>query len=930
MIKAWPMAKRKPRPETMIDPDRLRADLDALAVSHKGQDTALRSAVLEHLKTVVAKGRNEAERRLLAGARGLQCALSLSSFQDELLRVLYDFTTTHIYRAVNPSSSERICLVAIGGYGRGLLAPGSDIDLLFLFPYKQTAWCESVAEYMLYMLWDLGFKVGHATRNVSECIRLSLADNTIRTSILEARYLWGDISLFDELSTRFQTEVVAKTRAEFVAAKLEERDERHRRQGESRYLVEPNIKEGKGGLRDLHTLMWIVRAHYDVESYAELEQRGVITREERLLFAKCEAFLWAVRCHLHFLTGRAEERLGFEVQTELARRLGYTSRGRLAATERFMKHYFLIAKSVGDLTRIICAALEFEEAKETPGLTRFFRSWRLKGRKQLSEPGFIIDKGRINIDSEDVFEKDPVNLIRFFYLADRHNLLLHPGAIKQITRSLKLINKELRHDPEANRLFIKILTTQNDPETILRNMNETGVLGRFIYDFGRIVALMQFNMYHHYTVDEHLLRALGVLSEIERGELTDEHPLADSIIHTIHNRKALFLAVFAHDIAKGRPESHSVAGARIVRRLGRRLGLEPGETETAAWLVENHLLMSRVAQERDLHDFKTIQNFAHDVQSPERLKLLLILTVADIKAVGPGVWNGWKGQLLRTLFYEAEPLLGGGITKISRKERAASARQTLKAALKGWDEADLSLVLNAHYEAYLLNVPLEKQVAHCELIKKARAQNAPVTVSVNTDAFQGVTELTVYTPDHPHLLAIITGACAASGADISGAQVYTTSDGFALDIITIYRQFDDDADEKRRAAQVAQTIEKVLRGEIRLEDILKKRRTAKRSIRPFTIAPQVIIDNDSSNIFTLIEVNGLDRPGLLYALTQGLFELNLNIGSAHIVTYGEKVVDVFYVKDSFGHKITNADKQQSVRQKLMEIIETKKKSARAA
>ncbi len=909
----------------MIDPDALRAGLNALAGEHKGHDAALRNAVLEHLKGVVSHARREAETRLLAGARGLECALDLSRFQDELLRILYDFTVSHIYRATNPSSSERICIVAIGGYGRGLLAPGSDIDLLFLFPYKQTPWCESVAEYMLYMLWDLGFKVGHATRNVTECIRLSLADYTIYTSILEARYLWGDISLFDDLSTRFQNEVVARTRADFVAAKLEERDARHKRQGESRYLVEPNIKEGKGGLRDLHTLMWIVRAHFDVESYAELEQRGVITREERLLFAKCEAFLWAVRCHLHFLTGRAEERLGFEVQGELAKRLGYTARGRLAATERFMKHYFLIAKSVGDLTRIICAVLEFEEAKETPGLSRFFKSWRFKGVKQLQAPGFIIDKGRINIESDDVFANDPVNLIRFFYLADRHNLLLHPKAVKLISRSLKLIDKSLRHNREANRLFIEILTTHNDPETILRNMNETGVLGRFIYDFGRIVALMQFNMYHHYTVDEHLLRALGVLSEIERGELTREHPLADAVIHTIQNRKALFLAVFAHDIAKGRPESHSIAGARIVKRLGRRLGLEEGETETAAWLVENHLLMSRVAQERDLHDFRTIQNFAYKVQSPERLKLLLILTVADIKAVGPGVWNGWKGQLLRTLFYEAEPLLGGGITQISRKERARSARQILADALGNWSEEDKALVLDSHYEAYLLNVPLEKQIAHAELIRKARSEDAPVTISAKTDAFQGVTELTVYTPDHPHLLAIITGACAASGADISGAQVYTTSDGFALDIITIYRQFDDDADENRRAGQVAKTIEKVLRGEVRLEDILKARRSGKRRIRPFTIAPQVIIDNDSSNIFTLIEINGLDRPGLLYALTQGLYELNLNIGSAHIVTYGEKVVDVFYVKDSFGHKITNPDKQQSVREKLLAIIKSRMK-----
>ncbi len=919
MIKPTPMAKRIPHPEKLIEAAKLRAELEMLVKQYPERGEKLRMAVLELLKGIVANAHKEAERRLMAGARGSECARTLSWFQDELLYVLHDFTVNNIYRSTNPSSAERICIIAIGGYGRGLLAPGSDIDLLFLFPYKQTAWGESVAEYMLYMLWDLGFKVGHATRNISECIRLSMADYTIRTSILEARYLRGEKSLFDDLMARFQTEVVAKTRHDFLAAKLEERDERHKRRGSSRYLVEPNIKEGKGGLRDLHTLMWIVRAYYDVSNYKQLEALGVITSGERRLFAKCEGFLWAVRCHLHFLTGRAEERLGFEVQEEMAQRMGYTARGRLRATERFMKHYFLIAKSVGDLTRIICAALEIEEAKETPVLSRFFNKLRMKSAKRLEAPGFVVENGRINVDADNVFVKDPVNLIRFFYLADRQNLLLHPQAVKLISRSLKLVDKSLRHDREANRLFMQILTSHNDPETILRAMNEAGVLGRFIFDFGRIVALMQFNMYHHYTVDEHLLRSLGVLSEIERGELADEHPLADAVIHTIQNRKALFLAVFAHDIAKGRPESHSIAGARIVARLGPRLGLDAGESETAAWLVENHLLMSRVAQERDLHDFKTIQSFAHEVQSPERLKLLLILTVADIKAVGPGVWNGWKGQLLRTLFYEAEPLLGGGITKISRKERALAAQERLRGALD-WDEKEADDLVNSHYQAYLLSVPLEKQIAHAELMREARKTNNPVSVDVQTDAFQGVTELTVYTPDHPHLLAVITGACAASGADISGAQVYTTSDGYALDIITIYREFDDDADETRRAGQVARTIENVLRGKVRLDVLLKSRRETKRNVRPFKIAPQVIIDNDSSNIFTLIEINGLDRAGLLYELTQSLFELNLNIASAHIVTYGEKVVDVFYVKDSFGHKITSPEKHKILRKLLLEVI----------
>lgn len=923
------MKRKIANPDKLFNTKQLRRDLKALAEAHGKDAASLRGAVLGCLKEVVARGRAEAERRLIAGARGTECARQICWFQDQLLRELYEFTTTHVYRATNPSTSERISLVAVGGYGRGLLAPGSDIDLLFLFPYKQTAWGESVCEYILYLLWDLGFKVGHATRNVNECIRLSVEDLTIRTSILEARHIWGDKALFEELMQRFQTEILDKKRREFVEAKLEERDERHRQRGKSRYVVEPNLKEGKGGLRDLHTLNWIVRAFYGVSNYAELVVHGVLTPDEAKLFKKSEGFLWAVRCHLHFLTGRAEERIGFEVQPALAERLGYTARGRLKATERFMKHYFLTAKSVGDLTRIICAALEFEQVKPTPGLSRFLKPFRLPTRKKLGHPGFVIDAGRLNVASDNVFSDDPVNLIRYFHIADQNNLLLHPQGVRLISRSLKLIGADLRRNKEANRLFLDILTSPNDPETILRKMNETGVLGRFVYAFGRIVALMQFNMYHHYTVDEHLLRAIGVLSEIERGLLKEEHPLSHRLFGMIQNRRALFLAVFTHDIAKGLPESHSIAGARIARRLGPRLGLSAAETDTAAWLVEEHLLMSQVAQERDVHDYKTIQKFVDKVQSPERLRLLLILTVADIKAVGPGVWNGWKGQLLRTLYYQAEPLMGGAIAHMSRKERAAQARELLGEQLESWPDAERKALLDMHYPPYLLNVPLDKQTAHAQMIHDATASGDAVTTQVHTDAFQGVTELTIYTPDHPHLLAVITGACAACDADISGAQVFTTSTGYALDIITLFRQFGEDRDEIRRAGRITELVEKALRGEVSISSLVGSKKPMRRQVRAFSVPPQVFIDNESSNIFTVIEVNGLDRTGLLYAVTEALFDVHLNIGSARITTYGEKVVDVFYVKDSFGHKITNPEKIEVVRARLLEALEPPASARRA-
>ena len=393
----------------------------------------------------------------------------------------------------------------------------------------------------------MGLKVGHATRSVDECIRQAKADMTIRTALLETRYLFGDVKLYNELTARFDKEVVQGTAPEFVAAKLAEREERHRRAGQSRYLVEPNVKDGKGGLRDLHTLFWIAKYVYRVREPEELIERGVFDRDEYKMFRRCEDFLWSVRCNMHFLTGRAEERLSFDIQRDIAVRLGYTAHPGLRDVERFMKHYFLTAKHVGDLTAILCAGLEERQAKPAPVLSRVIARLRPapSPKKLCGTDDFVIDNNRINIARADVFRRDPVNLIRLFHLAQKHNLAFHPEAMRIATRSLKLIDKAVREDKEANRLFLEILTSKNDAETVLRRMNEAGVLGAFVHSFGRIVAMMQFNMYHHYTVDEHLIRCIGVLNEIERGDQARIRPgqRADQDDPAAASRRALRRAV---------------------------------------------------------------------------------------------------------------------------------------------------------------------------------------------------------------------------------------------------------------------------------------------------------------------------------------------------------------------------------------------------
>jgi [protein-PII] uridylyltransferase len=895
----------------------LRQRLRELPFDRTASSSNPRKQVVELVKAELAQARLEAESNLMRDGRGTRCAMYLSDRQDEIIEALFEFARGTLYRSSNPSEAERIAIVAVGGYGRGTLAPGSDVDLLFLLPYKQTGWSESIIEFVLYSLWDARLKVGHATRSVDECIRLAKTDNTILTAILEARFICGDKALFDELTVRFRKDIVAGGAKSFITSKLGERDERHHKSGASRYLVEPDVKDGKGGLRDLHTLFWIAKFIYAANSPEELAVKGAFTREELATFKKCEDFLWAVRCHLHFTSGRGDDRLSFDKQPELAELLGYKAHGGLRNVERFMKHYFLTAKEVGDLTRILCASLEAKEMKPAPTLARVFSRFAPRRNVDIAgHAGFRIEGGRVNISDDQVFARDPINLLRLFAIAESKDVEIHPDALKLVRSSLPLIDKTLCANPEANRLFLDLLTESRDPETILRLMNEAGVLGRFIPEFGRIVALMQFNMYHHYTVDEHLIRTVGILAEIERGALAGEHPLSTKIFPTLTSRRALYVAVLLHDVAKGRGEDHSQAGAKIARALGPRLGLTPAETETCAWLIQYHLLMSETAQMRDLNDYKTILDFAQIVQSPERLKLLLILTVADTRAVGPGVWNGWKGQLLRTLYYEAEPILSGGHTSVSRKERVQEAQAKFFAQLPGWDEARRKAYASRHYDAYWLTVETERQLIHEELMANAAAAQQPIATAVHTDAFTAITTLTITAPDHPRLLALITGACAASGANIAGAQIFTTADGMALDTILIQREFQDHDDELRRAGRVAELIGRALRGELRLRELVRSVQRPQSRIKAFSVTPRVIIDNDSSNRYTVIEINGLDRIGLLYDLTEALFGLSLNIASAQITTFGEKAVDVFYVTDLTGGKITSANRQKQIEKAL--------------
>ena len=886
--------------------------VDALILDQSPQK--VRNDLLKILLEALNSGRAEMWMRFKNGeANGHETAFGLSFLADQVIRIIYDFATEQVYPAANPTQGERLCVAAVGGYGRGELAPFSDIDLLFLLPYKETGRQEQVIEYILYMLWDLKLKVGHATRSIDECIRLASSDLTIKTAMLEVRFLWGDRRLYNELRSRFYAEVANNSGPDFIEKKLFERDQRHKRMGDSRYVLEPNVKEGKGGLRDLQTLFWIAKYLYKVDEVGNLIDRGVFAKREVKRFDRAHKFLWSVRCHLHYLSGREEDRLTFELQSEIAKLFNYRDRKSVRGVERFMKHYYLIAKEIGDLTRIFCAALEAEHRRrprfKIPSIGLF----------QKTIDGFDIESGWLNA-SGNVFRKNPISILRLFRAAQTAGLDVHPKALRAITQNLHVID-DVRDTREANKIFVDILTSRTGSEKTLRRLNEAGVFGRFIPDFGRVVAQMQHDMYHVYTVDEHTIFAIGILHGIEGGKFQEEMPTSSAIIKKIQSRTALFVAMLLHDVAKGRGGDHSALGGELALELCPRLGLSAEETDTVEWLVRYHLLMSNTAFRRDINDQQTIVDFCSVVQSIERLRLLLVLTEADIRAVGPNVWNSWKATLLTELYYAAEDRLTSGHSSDGQKNRVKQAKKKMQNLLSDLPERAVHDHMRRGYASYWLSFDPITHSRHARIAYKAEENREPLTLEYFIDDRKGVTEITIYATNHPGLFSSIAGAMALSGANIVDAKIFTTTDGMALDTFWVQGTSGGPFNQPEKLFVLKKNVEQTLAGKLEPLKVLNDQSTLLRRSNVFKVAPRILFDNTASRMHTVIEVNGRDRPGLLYDLTRVLSSLNVQIGSAHITTFGETAVDVFYVKDLFGLKISHESKVKKIRYSLLEILE---------
>ena len=831
---------------------------------------------------------------------------------DGLIHTVLKIATTHLHPLANPTKSQRLSLLAVGGYGRAEMAPFSDVDLLFLAPYKLTAWAESVIESMLYILWDLRLKVGHASRTIKDCLRLGREDFTIRTALLEHRFLDGDAQLAAELEHELKKNLFKGTATEFIEAKLAERSARHKKQGGQRYVVEPNVKEGKGGLRDLQSLFWIAKYVHGVQDPAELVRLKLFSQDEYDRLLAAENFLMAVRTHLHLITGRAVDQLTFDMQVEVASAMGYKSHGGRRAVEHFMQDYFRHATDVGELTRIFITALEANHLKQEPRLIGLFRR-----RKKVRE-GLKVVQNRLSIVSEKRFLKNRLNILCIFDEALRTGYLLHPDAMRMIAAHLDMIDDEMRADPKAAKVFLGLLLKHGNPERALRRMNELGVLAAFIPEFAPVVAMMQFNMYHSYTVDEHTIQCISTLAQIERGELVEELPIASGILEQGINRKVLYVALLLHDLGKGREEDHSILGEKIARKVAPRLGLKPVEARNVEWLVRNHLLMSDVAQKRDISDPRTVQGFAKAVKTRERLDLLTVLTVCDIRGVGPATWNNWKAVLLRNLYGQTADALENGLEEINKKKGPDAAKKALRKALDDWDKKELRRETGRHYDPYWLGLPTSAHVAIANLLRDLGDEE--IRIDLFPDKDRDATRACFALADHPGIFARLAGALALVGANIVDARTYTSRDGYATAVFWLQ----DSAGKpyaKSRLPRLRGMIQKTLKGEVIARDALKERDRIKKRERAFRVPTRITFDNEGSEIYTIIEVDTRDRPGLLFDLARTLAANNVYIASAVIATYGEQAVDSFYVKDMFGLKFHSKSRRAALERKLLDAIE---------
>jgi len=856
---------------------------------------------LDFFRAALAEGLESVKVMHAGGASGQDSVRAHARIMDGLVQSLTRLITTD----ANGLAAAPFVVVALGGYGRGELHPSSDIDLMVIHDGELSSYVQRVTQELLYTLWDLGLQIGHSLRSLEDCVAMARTDLPSRTSMLAARFLAGDRRLFARFRRVLEENVYQRDFEQFLAATLAERDQRYRKYGASPYIGEPNIKESAGGLRDMHTAMWLTAAKFGTRTLRELSAKGLITPREQAQTDTALTFLWRVRNELHFLAGHKNDVLGRDVQPAIARNFGYEGDEQSLDVERFMREYYLPARAIHRVSRRLIARCQ--ETVTARG------SAERRNRQQALADGLVFIDGRLHLADGDpaVFAADPTRIMKVFWHLHRLGCELSLELERVVEDSLELIDDGFRRSPAVRELFLDICRTWGRVAVTLSEMHELGVLGRYLPEFGALTCLVQYDVYHKFSADQHSLLAVEHMEALAPGQSAESEGAAQ-VFSEVEKPELLMLGMLLHDIGKAKGHGHVKKGIPLIEALCARLDLPASDAGVVEFLVAHHLTMSHVAQRRDIDDPKTIADFAAAAEDPQRLRMLYLLTWADMRAVGPGVLTPWQARILHELFARTMAHVTGG--RLARPNRAVLAER-LAPLVK--DDVSMQAV-KAHLammsERYLSTTIAQRMAEHLRLLR--RLEEAPVVTELFHHPDLGSSDLVVVTRDQPGLFALIAGTLAAHGVNIISAQIGTRGDGIAIDTFQVNDPAGETVTSGAHWRRTLAALRTVLTGEESVDALLERRRAAGRLPKMTPAPPRIGIDNTLSDAFTVVEVKCADRLGLLYLITRTLSACGLDIGSARIATEIDQVYDTFYVHDGQGRRVEDPDALERLRQAL--------------
>ena len=844
----------------------------------------------------------------LGGASGQQSVAAYAGFMDIFLGTLYRLAVEDAKReGLVPSP---LVLVALGGYGRGELHPLSDLDLMLIYDGEMGPYVQRVTQGLLYALWDLGLQVGHAVRSLPDCLAMARTDFPSRTSMQQARFLVGDRRLFNRFRKVLAENVYQKDFAQFLETTLTERDQRYRKFGGSPYMGEPNVKESAGGLRDIHTAMWLTSTKFGTRTLRELADKRLINGREQKTTDEALTFLWRVRNELHFLSGHKNDVLSRDIQPQIAKNFGYTGDELSLPVEKFMRDYYLHARVIHRVSRRLIA-----RCRET--LSRRASVQRRLRQEALADGLIVLDE-QLHLAQADgrAFREEPVRLIKVFWHSHHLGFELGVDVERAIEDSLDLIDDAFRASPEARELFLGICRSWGRTAQTLREMHELGVLGRYLPEWGALTCLVQYDIYHKFTADQHSLIAVQNLEALAPGQSPDSEGNAQ-VVSELERPGLLMLGMLLHDIGKGKGHGHVAKGIPLIETLSARMGLAPEDADKVIFLVAHHLTMSHVAQRRDIDDPKTIETLAGVCRTPERLRMLYLLTCADMRAVGPGVMTGWQAQILWDLYARTLTRLTGGQRERPTRESVA---QRVTEAMRG-DVARTAVAAHLALlsDRYLTTTSPQRIAAHLRLLGRL-ADGGVLATELFHHPDLGSSELVVATRDVPGLFSIIAGTLASQGINILSAQIHTRADGIVLDTFQANDPFGEAVTEEARWRRTLEALRRVLRGEASVEDLLARRRAVYPTGEGVAGPPKISVDNQISDSRTVVEVKCPDRVGLLYVITRTLSGQGLDIASARIATEIDQAYDTFYVTDRHGRRLEDEPAMTRVRESLEDAL----------